>query len=157
MSKLNDAVTEGQRELEGYENFTAGGLAINAASAATFKSTSAYAYTIDGVFKTKAALAAQTFTAGHATQNIGTTQYYVIGLDALGNVNTYQGIIETTYSGASFVSVPTLPDVPNGVCPIGIIKVLAGTVAFVPGTTPLDTVGLTVTYFDINLIPSILP
>jgi hypothetical protein len=156
MTTLRDSITEAERELIGYASFTAGILTINAAGAATFKSTNAYIYTVDGVFKSKAALAAQAFSAGHAAQAVGVTQYYVVGLDALGNVTTYQGAEETFIQLGVPTTVPTYPDVPNGITPIGIIKVVATAVPFVPGTTPLDTVGLTVSYFDVSVIPSVL-
>lgn len=144
MAKLSDTNYEGDRELIGTRNQTAAVLAINAASAATFKTTSAYVYLVDGVFKAKTALAAQAFSTGHAAHAIGVTGYYVVGLDAAGAVTTTQGL------GA-------LPDVANGVCPVGIIKVVANSVAFVPGTTALDNAGLTVTYTDIAVLPSVAP
>ena len=43
-------------------------LAINAGSAATFKSTGTITYLIDGAFKTKAALSAQAFSSGEVAR-----------------------------------------------------------------------------------------
>lgn len=141
MSTLKDSDREVDRELGGFRNFTAAALAINAAAAATFKTTSAYVYTNDGVFRAKTALAAQAFTAGHATVQIGSVAYFVVGLDWAGAVSTTQGI------GA-------IPDVPNGITPVGIIKVAANTAAFVPGTSALDLAGTVATYFDIAVLPA---
>jgi len=154
MSGLRDITDQAIHDLIANNNFTPAVLAINAAGAATFKTTSAYQYMIDGVFKSKAALAAQAFSAGHAPQNIGVTQYYAVGLDGLGNVNTYQGGEETFILLGISTTVPTLPTIPAGICPVGIIKVVTTSAAFVPGTTLLDTVGLTVTYFDVSVMPT---
>ena len=141
MSTLKDSTSEVERELIGCANFTPAALAINAAAAPTFKTTSAYVYTVDGIFKGKAALAAQAFTAGHVAQAIGQTGYYVVGLDAAGAVSTTQGI-------------GSIPDVPNGITPVGIIKVVATSAVFTPGTSALDLAGTTATYYDITVSPS---
>lgn len=141
MSKLNDTFTEAERELLGYCNYTAAVLAINAASAATFKTTSAYSYIVDGVFKTKAALSAQAFSAGHATVPVGSVGYFVVGLDAAGAVTTAQGI-------------GSIPDVANGVTAVGLIRVIATSVPFVPGTSALDLAGTTTAFFDLSVLPA---
>ncbi len=145
MSKLSDSSTEVERELTGFCNFSAAGLAINAAAATSFKTTSAYSYLVDGVFKNKAALAAQAFSTGHSVQPVNTTAYYVVALDTLGGVTTTQGFV-------------TVPDVGNGMVPVGIIKVVTnGATTFTANTTALDAVGLTVTYFDVSVLPSSNP
>ena len=113
MAKLSGVNYESLRELLGNFCLTACTLAINAASAATFKTTGTTTYTVDGRFRTKAALAAQAFSpipgTVHSGLAIGQTGYYVVGLDAAGAVRTFEGI------GA-------LPDVADGFTPIGIIK-----------------------------------
>jgi hypothetical protein len=155
MSGLRDITDQALHDIIANKNLTAATLAINGAAAATFKTTSAYQYLIDGVFKSKAALAAQAFSAGHAAQPIGVTQYYAVGLDGSGNVTTYQGVEETFILLGVSSTVPTLPTIPAGICPVGIIKVVNGSAnAFVPGTTALDTAGLTVTYFDVSIMPT---
>jgi hypothetical protein len=140
MSKLNDLENRALRDLIGNSNETAAGLAINLAAAATFKTASAINYTVDGVYRTKPALAAQAFTAGHASVAIGATSYFVVSLNFTGQVFTAQGA--------------TIPDVPSNLTPIGIIKVQAVSAVFTPNTTALDAAGLTVTYFDIKSLPS---
>lgn len=136
------------RELLGNFCLTACTLAINAASAATFKTTGTTTYTVDGRFRSKAALAAQAFSpipgTVHSGLAIGQTGYYVVALDAAGTVRTFEG-------------VGGLPDVADGFTPIGIIKVVAASAAFVPGTTALDAAGLTVTYTDVALLPTVAP
>ena len=141
MSKLNDVGTEAAREIAGYCAMTAGGLAINAGSAATFKTVNTVAYLSNGIFKSKTAFTAQTFTAGHVNQAIGETGYYVVGLSAAGAVSTYQGI------GA-------IPDVPDGITPIGIIKVVSDSAIFNPDTTALDAASQTVTFYDVSVLPA---
>lgn len=147
MAKLSDAFTEAARDLFGFVCLTACTLAINAASAATFKTTGTTTYTNDGKFKTKAALSAQAFapvSGTHTGLAIGQTGYYVVALDGSGTVKTFEGI-------------GYLPDVDNGYTAIGFIKVVATSAAFVPGTTALDAAGLTVTFTDVMLIPAVAP
>jgi hypothetical protein len=120
---------------------TLSGLAINAALAATFKTLNAISYLSDGIFKAKAALAAQAFTAGHATLNAGQVGYFVVALDGSGAVSTIQGI-------------GTVPDVANGLTAIGIIKITVNSSTFVPGTTALDAGTITPVYLDVSVLPS---
>src|SRR5213592_4569153 len=101
MTALSNLDSKTSRTAHGYRNMSAAALAINAASAATFKTTSAYAYLSDGIFKAKTALAAQAFSAGHAVQAAGTTLYYTVGLDAAGTVTTYQGGLPNTNAVAA--------------------------------------------------------
>lgn len=141
MARLSDIQSESVRELMGNFCLSACTLAINAASAATFKTTGTTTYTSDGHFKTKAALSAQAFSIGHSGLAIGGTGYYVVALDPDGTVKTFEGI-------------GRLPDVDNGYTPIGYIKVVATSASFVPGTTALDNAGLTVTFKDVSVLPS---
>jgi hypothetical protein len=165
MATLKDSGNAVTRTLEGYRNTSAAGLAINAAGAATFKTTSGYTYLSDGVFKTKAALAAQAFSAGHAVQPIGQTLYYTVGLDAAGNVFTYQGtapsnnqVAEALANNLPASSVASkIADVPPGVTAVGLIKVVATGTAFTPGATALDAAGITATFFDVALLPTVAP
>lgn len=165
MTTLRDSYTRIERDLAGYRNLTAAVLAINAVSAATFKTTSAYSYLADGVFKTKAILAAQPFSVGHAVQAIGLTQYYTVGLDAAGAVTTYQGappsinaINAALLIGQAATTVlGTIADVAGGITPVGLIKVVTTSAAFTPGVTALDAAGITVSYFDISVLPSVSP
>lgn len=151
-------------------------LAINAASAATFKTTGTTTYTVDGVLYTKAALSAQAFSAdatvqarvsgqsGFYVQPVSSTVYYVVVLDAAGTVKVIQGIYNG-YTGPG--PNPIVGDagmnfgVPEDIgdySPLGIIKVTTnGATTFTPGTTALDAAGLTVTYTDVCMLPSANP
>lgn len=125
MAALSDLFREKERKLIGNMALNSGALAINAAGAATFKTTATINYLANGIFKAKTAISAQAFSEGHVNQAIGETGYYVVGLSAAGAVSTYQGI------GA-------IPDVPDGITPIGIIKVVSDSAIFNPDTTALD-------------------
>lgn len=151
-------------------------LAINAASAATVKSTGATIFSILGVLYTKAALAAQSIAVTHGfegnlvaagpaayVQPAETTVIYVLALNAAGTVAVVQG----TYDGQS-VTYPAdlskiitgngaVPTEPDGYTAIGALKVeTAAATTFTPGTTLLDAAGVTVTYFDIAALPATL-
>lgn len=153
-----------------------GGLAINAAGAATVKTTAALNYSVDGVLYSKAILAAQAITVTHRAdgkpvttldpayvQPINTTVIYILALNAAGTVAVVQG----TYAGQQLVygsdisklvtSGGGVPKLPAGYTPFGAIKVVTnGSTTFTPGTTLLDAAGLTVSYFDLALLPTTL-
>lgn len=178
--KLGDINNGPIRAGLGYRNNTRAVLAINAASAATVKTTSAIDYTNNGVYKNKAALSAQSLVpAGYMfnwqgnavsafyVQPISTTVYYVIALDSSGNVNVVQGNysgqklsndptvgVGQSVAGATWVGDGSVPDIPAGLTPIGMLKVATNaSVTFTPGTTLLDAAGVTVTYSDLELLP----
>lgn len=70
--------------------FAAGGLAIDAA-AEKFKTVNTIPFSIDGVFKSKAAATALVFSSGHAVVPDGYSCLFVVALNAAGAVSTYQG------------------------------------------------------------------
>ena len=165
MSRGNDIGRRAERGLACNMSYVKGVLAINAASAATVKTTNALTYTVDGVQYTKTALSAQALTAytGNTfyTQPASTTVYYVLGVNAAGTVYCFQG----TYTGqtqnplrADFsVGDGSIPDVPDGVTPFGMIKVVTGATTFLPGTDALDKASVTFTFYDLAVIPSVAP
>lgn len=148
-------------------------LAINAAGAATVKSTGAINYTIGGVFYTVAALAAKAMTITHRAdgsavttadpayvQPAETTVVYVLAVNSAGTVAVVQG----SYAGQSITykvdkskvltGTGGLPALPAGYCPIGAVKVkTAAATTFTPATTALDAAGLTVTFTDLSQLP----
>lgn len=174
MASLKE-ITNGQlRFALGNSNLTKGILAINAGGAATVKTTNALNFAIDGVYLTKAALAVQSIVPTHDAfgapiggQNLpvyvqpaNTTVYYLLSLDATGAVKVSQG----SYAGQSMLypdkqriltGSGNVPAEPAGTVAIGLIKVATGAAtAFTPGTTALDAAGVTVTYFDLEYVPS---
>lgn len=149
-------------------------LAINAASAATFKTTGTTTYVIDGKALQKAALSAQAFTAGHKAQapvtingtTYGTSALYLVQLDAAGNVTTRQsniaiagvdadGKVNGTAMPTPYDQRAALPESDSNCAPIGFIKVTTNSsTTFTPGTTALDAAGLTVTYTNLVFDPA---
>lgn len=174
MSRISDITNAAIRSMVGTFNSVKAVLAINAAGAATVKTTNALSYVIDGIQYTKAALAAQAIaiTSGLSyVQPALTTVYYTLGVDAAGNISVTQGSyagqtlsadptkgIGVSKMGASWVGDGSVPDVPDGYCPFGLMKVTtAAATTFTPGTTLLDAAGVTVAYYDLALLPSTKP
>lgn len=179
MSELSTILNADIREALGSMVFNKPVLAINAAAAATVKTTNAITYSVDGIMLSKAALAAQSIAVTHDcfgnlvangvaayAQPTGTTVYYLLSLDASGNVLVSQG----SYAGQSLVFANDLTrvNVGTGAIPVepksvnctavGLIKVVtAGGATFTPGTTALDAANVTVTYYDINMVPATAP
>ena len=183
MNRLDDINSAAGRAL-GTCAFNSGGLAINAASAATFKTTATINYAIDGVFYSKAAFSAQAFPATTYTVKQGYSTMFLVYVDASGSVGVAQGVPfaqETDPAdgvtknrayrvlpsnlpgGASTIekggylrlqNSPLIPDLPDGCAPVGVIKVVATGADFVPGTTALDAAGITATYFNLSSIPA---
>ena len=183
MSRLDDLNHAAIRAL-GNRSLNSAALAINAASAATFKTTATLNYTIDGVFYSKAAFTAQAFPATTYTVKQGYSTFFLVYLDAAGAVGVAQGVPfapETDPAdgltksrayrvlpsnlpgGASTIekggylrshNSPLIPDLPDGCAPVGVIKVVATGADFVPGTTALDAAGITAAYFNLSSIPA---
>jgi hypothetical protein len=150
-------------------------LAINAGGAATVRTTGTLTYVVDGVFKTKAALTAQSIAVTHRfngdavtaadpayVQPANTTVIYILALNAAGTVAVVQG----SYAGQTIAFSRDLskvltgqggvPDLPDGYVPFGAIKVVLGATTFTPGTTLLDAANVTATYFDLAHLPTSL-
>lgn len=175
MSRVSDLTNAAVAALIAFCNVTpaaaAVNLAINAASAATLKTNAALQYVNNGVIKYKAALAAQSIvpTVGLAyVQPINTTAYFTLGLTAAGAVVVVQGSyagqtlnldpskgLGNAQAGTSWTGDGSIPDLPAGVTPIGVLKIVTNGVAtFTPGTTALDAAGVTASYFDVAVLPA---
>lgn len=173
LSAINDAAL---RAALGSRCLTKATLAINAASAATVKTTGATSYTINGVFYTKAALAAQSFAVTHRedgsavtatdaayVQPAETTVIYLVCLNAVGAVAVVQGgyagqaVLYANDKSKVLTSDGGVPEIPAGYIAIGAVKVAtAAATTFTPGTTALDAAGVTATYFDLSMVPASL-
>lgn len=172
LALVNDA---GLRRAIGDRCYSKATLAINAAGAATVKTTGATSYTVDGIFYSKAALSAQSIAVTHNlfgfavsgasasgpgayVQPANTTVIYVIAVNAAGTVAVvqggYSGQSVTAPGGVVMVSKGEVPAVPAGYAPIGAMKVALGATTFTPGTTLLDAANVTVTYTDLSLLPA---
>ena len=176
MSRISSIASASLRHVLGNRCHTKATLAINAAGAATVKNTGATVFSIGGVLYTKAALAAQSIAVTHRldgtavttaepayVQPAETTVVYVVAMNKDGTVAVVQG----SYAGQSVTFKPDLgkiligdgdiPDEPAGYTAIGAIKVATAAVTtFTPGTILLDAAGVTVTYFDVSVLPESL-
>lgn len=178
MSNLANILNAELREALGSMVFNKPVLAINGASAATVRTTNAITYSLDGIMLTKAALAAQSIAVTHDcfgtpvalglpayVQPANTTVYYVLSLDASGNVlvsqGSYAGQPQAFQGDLSRVNVGIggIPREPSNVncTAVGLLKVVTGAVTFTPGTTALDAANVTTTYYDINMLPAVAP
>jgi hypothetical protein len=176
MSSLSNIKSAEVAKLLGDRCMVKATLAINAGSAATIKSTGTIVYSIGGVMYSHAALSAQAITITHGcfgdlvanypakyTQPVGTTVFYLVCLDASGNVAVVQG----NYAGQSLTNpndlskvltgAGGLPVEPAGYTAIGVIKIaLANAATFNPATTALDATDVTATYYDVSVLPASL-
>lgn len=176
MSSISDIQHAGIRNVLSNMTLSAPILAINAASAATVKTTSPIVASFAGVSKSKAALAAQSIAVTHDAfgaavasgyaayvQPASTRVVYVLSVNAAGAVAVSQG----TYAGQVLTTTRDLSKVLNGTGgvplePVGytafgaIVVTTGGAVTFTPGTTALDAAGVTAAYTDISILPASL-
>ena len=167
MSRLSDVTNAAIKKLLGTKCVSKITLAINAGGAATVKNTNAIVYAIAGLFYTASALSAQSIAVTHGynavagggyVQPVSTTVYYTLALNAAGTLcvvqGSYAGQALSGQMGTSAVGDGAIPDVPDGYCPIGYIKVVTdSTHTFTAGTTVLDSAGITATYQDLFVLP----
>lgn len=176
MSNLSDVHATAVRNVAGSQCNSKITLAINAASAATVKSTGATVYSIGGVYYTVAAMAAQAITITHRSngaavttsdpayvQPAETTVIYVLAYNSSGTLavvqGSYAGQVITFADDKSLRLTGTggVPTLPAGYVPVGAIKVVtAAATTFTPATTALDAAGVTATYYDLKLLPTSL-
>lgn len=174
MSKMNHLPTAAQRLLG---NCIQGRAAVViGATTSAITSTVAVVSVIDGITRGVAAFTNQALTAlaasdlgsalanwlqpwgrpGFYVQPANTTVYYVVVVNAAGNIRVVQGTwagqLLTDPSGYTQVGVGDVPDIPDGVVPLAILKVASGGSTFTPGTTALT--GIT-TIIETSVLPSV--
>lgn len=172
MSNLSGITSAPIRDLMGNRSTAKAILAINAASAATVKTTGALAYTVDGIQYAKAILAAQSIAvthdangnpaAGGYVQPADTIAYLTLGVNAAGAISVSQGSylgqdVSLGQAGTTAVGNGRVPPAPSGFTPFGLIKVMVGAATFTPGVTALDAANVTASYFDIAVLPAGAP
>jgi hypothetical protein len=149
-----------------------GGLA-EGTNANTIKTVADINYVIDGRFYSKtttdniaisysgpsvyqaAAGGIQTVNGGFTGGANGSTRIYGIFLDTSGAVSLLPGpIVDSAELAAGRVALEW-PDAPNGVCPIGGMRIAltAGT-TFTPGSTDLSATGVTDTFYNLADMPA---
>lgn len=152
MAKLSDLTSVAAQLLGNMNLSQKPALAINAASAATIKTTGALVFSVGGVMLTKAALAAQALTAlaggptggdfvattselaknylqpnggvGFYVQPVSTTVYYVVCINGALTVRVVQGTYDgqQLMAGLSAPGKSWVPDIPDTWVPIGMLK-----------------------------------
>lgn len=174
-------ITEGAaRALHANVVFSKATTIQDATAAAKISTTGTIIYTIDGIFKTKAAIDDGAYSAGHDPVLDGYSCLFAFGLDAAGNLTTFQGQpfkIEVVDGVNKFrgykanrdnngvitgyvkeLALDTYncafaPTIPPGYAVFAIGKVAASGANFVPGTTAHGT-GNTATFTDVMAIPA---
>ena len=133
---------------------TAGGL-VEGTDAGTFKTVNTVTFTIDGVFKSKAATDNLTFSAGHTTVPVSSSVLFLVCINAAGTVSTVQGKIVLTAGVTAGTTPLEYPEVPADVAAIGYVRIdTSASVPFVPGTSDLSLSGITDTWGDLMVVPS---
>lgn len=180
---LADISDSALRALLGNRCNTDGGLA-EGTDAATFKTAATVDFTINGIHYTDASGTDNlTFTAGHTKLLDGYSQLFIIAIDSAGAYTSYQGMAfksETDVDGTTKYrgyNTDTIGDadtvrhvksgfletynsaflptnVPDTVCPVGVIKVATSGADFTPGTTDLGAGTVTDTYYDVSVVPA---
>lgn len=130
----------------GFLSLTSAALAIGTTTG-TFKVAAAVTYTNNGVFKSKAITDNLAFSAGHTALAIGQACLFALWLDASGAVTTTQGPIQAAGDPCPVPSQSTA-----NTTLFGLIKVVATTAVYTPGTTALGT-GNTATYINCMDMP----
>lgn len=130
-------------------------LAINAATAATWKMGNATAlpYLVNGVLGLKTAATAQAVPAAITWPAVAATfqaAAFHVALDINGNVVTFPSAVATGASQANALAGIVWPVVPEQYCVIGSIVVYntAANTAFTAGTTALDAANIGVQYIN---------
>lgn len=178
MSRLDDIFDGAIKLAFAAKTVSAHVFAATGGATATVQTTGAIVSHIGGVTRSRAAISAQSLAPTHDifgnagaaayVQPNGTTVYYVLGVNAAGTIAVVQGTFQgqnlvppvtsgvgaLANSGTSFVGDGSIPNLPAGFAPFGLLKVVTGgSSTFTPGTTLLNAAGLVNTFWDINLIP----
>jgi hypothetical protein len=178
MSRLDDITSGPIKAAFAATTTSAHTFAATGGATATVQTTGAIISQIGGVTRSRAALSGQSLlpthdifgnaSAGARPLPAGQTAYFVLGVNAAGAVAVVQGTFQgenlvppvtagvgaLANSGTSFVGDGSVPSLPAGFAPFGLLKVVNGSAnAFIPGTTNLNVAGLANTFWDIGLIP----
>jgi hypothetical protein len=125
----------------------AAGLKFNATDKECFATTNTITTVHSGVFNSVSAVASQAFSATTPVIPVGKRGYIVIGVNA---ADVYSSKHSQPVSYDHELVVPMLDE---GIAPVGLIKIVANSGAFTPGTTELDDAGCTITITDLHSLP----
>jgi hypothetical protein len=144
---LIQSYNEALRQMENGALSAAG--SAQATNTTGVKSVATTTYTIDGVFKSKAATdPLWTLTGTAVTAGVGgATLHYALVLDGAGTATVIQG---PTNQGSTTVWTPAPANLsPNDKAIVATLKIsLTATTVFTPGTTSLSAAGVTATFED---------
>jgi len=144
-------------------------LAINAAAAATWRTTAAIQSIFDGLHTTRVALAAQAFAAnavqqqrvngqsGFITVPATRTCFFAFAVNAAGTPFVIQGTptgLPFYQNGVARIGDGFFPDVGEELALFGGLKVVCGVNPFIPNTTALDAATFTNTFRDMAMKPA---
>ena len=121
---------------------------------ATWQTTNAIPYLINGVTYTKAAVTTQAVPAALAWAGVaGTfnTGAFVVAADITGALTTFtSAVTASTISAANSLASLVWPVIPETFCVLGavIIQSTTANTTFTPGTTVLNAAGITTTFIN---------
>jgi hypothetical protein len=132
----------------GFQSLTSAGLA-EGTNANTYKTASTLAYTINGVFKSKAGTDNIAMTSGIGTVPPSSAALYAVWIDTDGTFSNTRGPVV-----ASDDPCPVPTQTTANVALVGLIKVVTdASTTFTPGSTDLGNAGVTDTYFNCSVMP----
>ncbi len=136
----------------GNVSLSAAGLA-EGTNANTFKTSNTLTFTINGVFKSKAATDNLAFSSGHSV--VGQFQACLFGvwIDGSGNVSTSQGPIVAAGDPCPVPGLPAGSVESDPVALVGLIKVTTGATTFTAGSTDLGAANVTDAFYDCMVMP----
>ena len=115
----------------------------------TIRFNSDFDYSINAAIYRKAATNNIDMT-DRATQPAWTTCFYVVGINAAGDVIVYKGTHQPNGSGKPLF----FPEIPDGIAVVGGIKVKTTTQAFDTNGSDLGAQGIIETYYNWLYLPS---
>ena len=134
--------------LIGNRVMTSAALAIG--TTATNVATGAFAYMVDGIIKSKTAVAAGTAFTDATPQPAGTSAMYLLAIDAAGSITIINGEAVPLSENVGQPDDLRVPACPLDHAPLGAVKVET-TAEFVPGTTALSAGTVTDTYYNFGV------
>lgn len=142
---LKDLNTQRDRLLHGTKALSSAALAIGTTKSKVTTGGECN-YTIDGKLYRKAATADVFVHQDVGVQADNTTRFYGCFLDASGNGTIYKG------TATDLPEIPVVAGVPQK-CLVGALKVVTAGATFTPGTTLHDAANITVTYYNLSVVP----
>lgn len=159
--RLRDLLSAALAQIVGNCSFVKAGLVNHAATKTALITAATVQFNILGKAYSQAAItAAQSLVttnldgdtaAAMTVPASGGTAYFAVGLNSSGAMKTRCSLGDLPTGRGHTGKMPRLP---SDIAPIGYVKVVTTSAAFVPGTTDLDTAsGMTITFVDCGRLP----